>query len=164
MSRTAVKITLDATERKLLQKIHNKRSIPEFMKQRLQVVLAADLGKQNKQIAAEIGLEVHATGKWRNRWATQYQNWSQADATLRPTMNKRLVLQWLRDAKGRGRKDRITPEQRVKIAALSLEPPEQSGLPVTHWTHEFLADAAVRRGIVDAVSASTVRLILKKTR
>jgi len=162
MSRTAIKIPLNATERELLRKIHNKRSVPAFLKQRLHVVLAAATDLPNKQIATETGLEVHFIGTWRNRWARQYRQWNQTDEDLRPAMNERLVLLWLSDAQGRGRKERITMKQRSKIAALSQEPPEKSGLPVTHWTPKLLAKEAMRRGIVDAVSASTVRRILKK--
>lgn len=162
MSRTAVEIALDASERELLQKIHGKRSVPEFMKQRLQVVLAAATGSPNKSIAAQYNLEVHFIGRWRNRFAKAHRSWKETDETLRPAWNERLILAWLQDAKGRGRKEDFTPEQRTKIAALSLESPEQSGLPVTHWTPELLAGEAVRRGIVETISASTVSRILKK--
>lgn len=162
MSRTAVKIQLDATERTLLRKIHNKRSVPEFVKQRIEVVLAAADGLPNKQIAAETKLEVHFIGRWRNRWSRQYRQWTQTDEKLRSEMNEKLVLLWLSDKKGRGRKERITAEQRTKIAALSQEPPEHSGLPVTHWTAELLAVETMKRKIVDAISARTVSRILKK--
>lgn len=163
MSRTAVKITLDATEQELLRKIHNKRSVAEFMKRRIQAVLAATAtNKQNKEIAAEIGLEVHFLGTWRNRWAEHHQKWNQTEKSLRPEMSERLVLLWLSDNKGRGRKEGFTPEQRTKIAALSLESPEQSGLPVTHWTPKLLAKEAMKRGVVETISESTVARILKK--
>jgi len=153
---------LETPERELLQKIHNKRSVPEFMKQRIQVVLAAATGMQNKIIAVQYDLEVHFVGMWRNRFAEHYRSWCQTDETLRPTWNENLILTWLRDAKGRGRKEDFTPDKRTKIAAISLESPEQSGLPVTHWTPELLAKEAVRRGVVETISASTVSRILKK--
>ena len=162
MSRTAVEITLEVPERELLQKIHNKRSVPEFMKHRLQVVLAAATGLQNKVIAAQYSLEVHFIGLWRNRFAEHYRFWKQTDESLRPVWNEKLILTWLRDAQGRGRKESFTPEQRTKIVAIARELPEQSGLPVTHWTPELLAGEAVRRGIVETISSSTVRRILKK--
>jgi len=155
MSRTAVAITLEVSERELLQKIHNKRSVPEFLKRRVQVVLAAATGIPNKAVAAQYDLEVHFVGQWRNRFASQYRFWKQTDETLRPVWNEKLVLRWLRDAQGRGRKDGFPPEKRTKIAAISLESPEQSGLPVTHWTPELLAAEAVRRGIVVTISPST---------
>jgi len=162
MSRTAVKIHLDASEQALLQKIHSKRSVPEFMKQRLQIVLAAAIGSQNKDIATECLCGVHPVGKWRNQWAKAHQNWKQTDETLRPKMNERLVLLWLSDEKRQGRKKRITAEQRTKIAALSQESLEQNGFPVTHWSQKRLVKAAIQRGIVETISAATVGRILKK--
>jgi hypothetical protein len=163
MSRTAVEIMLNARERELLQKIYAKRSVPEFMKNRVQVVLAATTGLQNQEIAQKYGLEVHMIGMWRNRFAQHHRTWTQSDPTLRPAMNEALFLGWLADRKGRGRKETITQEQRTKIAALSLESPEQSDLPVTHWTSELLAAEAVRRGIIETISTSSVKKILKKT-
>jgi hypothetical protein len=104
----------------------------------------------------------HRVPFWQKRWATHHHDWQHADESLRPAMNESLVLLWLADQKGRGRKDRITAEQRTKIAALSLETPEQNGLPVTHWTLEHLAHISVQRGLVDRISLATVHRILKK--
>lgn len=163
MSRTAVEIVLNTLERELLRKIHAKRSLPEFMKNRVQVVLAASEGLQNQEIAKKYDLEVHRIGMWRKRFAEHHRTWTQSDPTLRPALNEALLLAWLADRKGRGRKETITQEQRTKIAALSLESPEQSNLPVTHWTSELLAKEAVRRGIIETISTSSVKKILKKT-
>ena len=106
MSRTAVTITLEACEEALLQKISRQRTVPEDKKQRVQSVLMAATGLQNQEIAPKIGISRLAVGKWRNRWAQCHQQWQQSDAELRPKMNARLVLHWLDDAKGRGRKPR----------------------------------------------------------
>jgi putative transposase len=78
-------------------------------------------------------------------------------------MSETLILQWLADKSGRGRKDDFTPDQKLKIAALSQESAEQNGFPVTHWSAKRLAQAAIRRGIVNAISERTVHRILKKT-
>ena len=51
-------------------------------------------------------------------------------------MNERLVLGWLAGQKGRGQKERITTDQRTKIAALSQEPPEKSGVDICHGQSE----------------------------
>jgi transposase len=163
MSRTAVPLILDVSEQDLLQKIYRKRSTPEFQKERLQIVLAAATGLRTKDIAAQYQLERHRVGIWRNRWATQHQQWKESDSSLRPPMTEKLVLQWLADQGGRGRKEDFTADQRTKIAALSLETPAQNGFPVTHWSAERLAKAAVKRGIVVSISGRTVNRILKKT-
>ena len=133
----AISIHLSPSEQALLQQIHRKRSVPEYQKERLQIVLAA-AGMSNKDIAAQHGIERHRVTFWQKRWATHHHARQESDESLRPAMNESLVLLWLADQKGRGRKDRITAEQRTKIAALSLETPEQNGLPVTHWTLEHL--------------------------
>ena len=163
MSRTAISIHLCVAEQALLQKILRKLSVPEFQKERVQIVLAAASGLQNKDIAQQYQLEVNRVGTWRRRWALAHQQWQQDDATLRPAMNETLVLTWLADKKGRGRKEDFTSDQRVKIAALCQESPEQHGFPVTHWSAGRLVQAAIKREIVATISERTVNRILKKT-
>jgi hypothetical protein len=163
MSRTAIPIHLSPAEQALLHAILRRRSIPEFQKERVQIVLAASTGSQNKVIAEHYQLEENRVGIWRRRWAKQHQHWKDSNESLRPAMNESLVLHWLADQPGRGRKEDFTPEQRLKIAALSQESPEQNGFPVTHWSAERLARAAIRRGIVATISERTVHRILKKT-
>ena len=163
MSRTAIRIHLESTEQDLLQKILRKRSIPEFQKERIQIVLAAAEGLRNNAISERYQLEVHRIGIWRNRWAHARQQWEASDETLRPAMSEALVLEWLADKKGRGRKEDFSTDQRTKIAALCQESPEHHGFPVTHWSNDLLVEAAVLRGIVDGISRVTVWRILKKT-
>jgi hypothetical protein len=163
MSRTTIRISLDLFERALLQKIFRKHSVPEFLKQRLQIVLAAATGLNNQTIAEQYHLERHRVSKWRKRWGTAHRQWQLSDKTLRPALTETLVFQWLGDQKGRGRKADFTPEQRTKIAGLCLQSPEENGFPVTHWTTDFLTAAAINHGIVDTISRSTVHRILKKT-
>jgi transposase len=163
MSRTAVRITLDACEQALLEKISRQLTVPEYKKERIQIVLAAASGQQNKEIAAQHNLERHRVSVWRNRWAKQHQDWKDSDSNLRPKMDARLVMRWLDDEKGRGRKPTITLEQRSKIAGLCQETPEQNDIPVTHWTLTDLAKVAAMRGVVDKISRTSVHRILKKT-
>jgi putative transposase len=163
MSRTALSITLCACERALLEQLTRKLTVPEYKKQRVRSVLAASEGLQNKEIAAQIVFNRNEVGKWRKRWAKAHQDWKQSDPDLRPKMDAKLILHWLSDKKGRGKKNEITPAQRAKIAGLSQETPEQYGIPVTHWTLNHLAETSVKTGIIDTISRSTVHRILKKT-
>jgi transposase len=163
MSRTAAIVSLEAFERELLIKIIHRRSEADFPKRRVQAILAASTGKQNKEIAEAEGLERHFVSCWRNRWAKAHQQWKDSDETLRPPMTERLLLSWLQDKKGRGRKNHFTPDQRTKVVALCRESPQDSGFPVTHWSAARLAQAAIARHIVDTISQRTVARILKKT-
>ena len=163
MSRTAVTITLDACEQALLEKISRQLTVPEYKKRRVQAVLAAATGQPNKDIAKQIGLNRNEVGTWRKRWATHHQLWQQSDVQLRAKMDAKLVLHWLADKKGRGRKNEITLEQRAKVAGLAQEKPEQYGIPVTHWTLDHLVAISIKRGIIDKISRVSVHRILKKT-
>ena len=146
MSRTAITLTLNACEQALLEKITRQLTVPEYKKQRVQAVLAAAAGLENKAIAKQIGLNRNEVGKWRKRWATQHQHWQHSDAALRPKMDAQLVLHWPADQKGRGRKNAITLEQRAKVAGLAQETPERYGIPVTHWTLDHLSILESRVG------------------
>jgi putative transposase len=159
----AVCIILSTPEQELLEKLHRKHFTPEFLKERIQIVLAAAQGLKNRAITAQYGLEVHRVGKWRKRWANAHKDWKASDPELRPTMNASLVLLWLSDAPRSGRPPRILSDQRAQIVGLSLETPEQHGFPHTHWSGERLAQVAIRRNIVDKISRCTVSRILKKT-
>ena len=52
MSRRAVSITLDASERSLLQKISRQLTVPEYTKQRVRTVLGAAAGLQTEILQA----------------------------------------------------------------------------------------------------------------
>ena len=163
MSRVAVRISLDSSEELLLQQILRRRSVGAYMKERIQIVLAASLGLQNQTIAPVLDVSRHCVGKWRRRWARFHNAWKQNDPLLRPKMSSHLFFHWLDDQPGRGRKEEITLEQRSKIAALTQETPEQNDIPVTHWTLNHLASIAVSRGIVTKISRASVQRSIKKS-
>jgi hypothetical protein len=51
---------------------------------------------------------------------------------------------------------------RRRIMALACEVPEDSDLPLSHWSQSELAREAVRRGIVDSISHGLVGRFLKR--
>lgn len=65
---------------------------------------------------------------------------------------------------GRGTRDgppRFPPLQRAQIVELACLEPVAQGLHITHWSADDLARQAVADGIVLAISAATIRRILK---
>ena len=68
------------------------------------------------------------------------------------------------DAPRSGAPPTYTPEQVCAIMALACEPPEQSDLPLSHWSQSGLAREAVKRGIVDSISHGSVGRFLKMCR
>ena len=67
--RVARAITLTDEERVTLTKWARGRSTPARLVQRAKIVLAAAEGRENKEIAAELGCTRRTVGTWRNRFA-----------------------------------------------------------------------------------------------
>lgn len=67
--RVAPEILLSPEERQLLEKFARGRSTPARLVQRAQIILLASEGKENREIAAELGIVRHTVGRWRSRYA-----------------------------------------------------------------------------------------------
>jgi len=66
--RVAPKVILTNNQRTTLQRWARGRSTPMRLVHRAQIVLAAAEGKQNIEIAEELGIERTIVGRWRNRF------------------------------------------------------------------------------------------------
>jgi transposase len=73
----------------------------------------------------------------------------------------RLVEDCLKDAPRSGAPPTFTPWQIVSIISLACEKPELCGRPVSKWTSREIASEAVKRQIVEKISASHVGKILR---
>jgi transposase len=73
----------------------------------------------------------------------------------------RLVEDCLQDAPRSGSPPTFSPGQIVSIISLACEKPEFCGRPVSKWTAREVADEAVKRKIVEKISASHVGQILR---
>jgi transposase len=131
-------VTLAAAGRARLQRLARSSSAPHRQVVRARIVLAAAAGMPNAQIAARLGLCVDTVRKWRRRYCEQ-------------------GLAGLADRPRSGRPRRFTAAQVAEVKALACELPASSGTALAKWSCPELAREAVGRGIVSAVSASTIR-------
>jgi hypothetical protein len=74
-----------------------------------------------------------------------------------------LLVTVLSDDARSGAPAKFTPEQLTGIIALACEKPEDSGLPVSHWTPSELAREAIRREIVESISPRHIDRFLKRS-
>ncbi len=105
--------------------------------QRAQIVLAAADEEANAQIARRLGVCVDTVRKWRARFCAR----GLPGLADRPRPGRRRVFA-------------ATAEAEVKALACAL--PAETGVPLARWSCAELAAEAVARGLVSAVSASTV--------
>ena len=74
------------------------------------------------------------------------------------------ILQVLSDGARIGAPAKFSAEQIAGLIALACELPADSDLPVSHWTPPELAREAVRRGLVESISARQVdRFLAQRT-
>jgi len=147
-------LSLSDEERQALEKLIKRHSAPQQLVLRARIVLAANDGKNNTQIARDLDIEVRAARRWRKRWLL-----------LQPILLKDLSIQErLEDLPRPGAPPRITADQRCQIEALACEDPEDSKRPISHWTGRELADEIMKRDIIDQISARHARRLFKRGR
>jgi transposase len=118
--RTATAISLAPADRAQLQRYARARSAPQRLTERARIVLMAADGKQNKVIAAQLGLSRPTVQLWRDRFAAQGIAGIEKDAP-RP-----------------GRKPKLSAAKVRKVIKATLEttPPG-----ATHWSVRTMAKA-----------------------
>ncbi|MCP4308333.1 MAG: helix-turn-helix domain-containing protein [Alphaproteobacteria bacterium] len=151
MARRSAVIVLTPEEREGLERLCRRCSTPQALARRAQMILMAGAGVGVGETAAKLGVWRKTVSHWRGRW-------------LAGSRSSAPVEERLSDAPRSGAPARITAEQICSIVALACEPPSESGLPVTHWSQQELADEAMRRGIVEQISQRSVGRFLKRSR
>ena len=154
-------IRLTARQRKILEQIVRRAQSAQCMVTRSKIILLADDGLHNQYIADDLDLHVQTPRRWRNRWAEAAEQLGIVEAESDDKALCIHIKEVLSDAPRSGTPGTFTPEQICQIVALSCESPDASGRPVTHWTHEDLADEATKRHIVESISPRSVGRFLK---
>ena len=101
------------------------------------VLLAAD-GEPNVRIAERLDVHVDTVSVWRKRFFEH-------------------GLPGLDNHQRTGRPRSFAPEVVAEVKAMACEPPAQREAPLSRWSSSELAAQAVIEGLVEAVSASSVR-------
>jgi transposase len=144
MSRvSACPIVLSASQRHRLKRLARSARAQHRQVVRATIVLLAARGLPNSVIAARVGVCVDTARTWRHRFAAS------GEAGLRD-----------RDRSGRPR--RFTDVQQAQVKAIACELPAERGVPLSRFSHADLATEAVDSGVVEDISASTVRRWLRR--
>jgi transposase len=131
-------IILSATEQAVLQtRAHSARD-QHRMVIRARIVLACAQGRTNAAIAAEIGMHIDTVRKWRHRFY-------------------HLRIAGLVDRSRSGRPPIFTSVQMAEVKQLACTLPAETQIPLSRWSSLELATEAIRRGVAEPMSASSVR-------
>lgn len=167
--RTGVKpagaiLDLNERERAILERLAGQHTCPWRLIRRINIILLlARPGMTKSQAAKEMGVSRNTIKLWCKRWVEALPGLrrSQEEGIKCKDLVK-LIKDSLADKPRSGAPGRFTPEQLALVIALALEPPAETGRPISHWTARELADEAAGRGIVPAISPRTVNRLLEE--
>ena len=143
-------LEVNEREQKELEALVRRHSTSQQITRRGRIILAAAQGKNNGQIARELGIKVDTVRCWRMRWLG-LQTISLDDLSV----NERLS-----DTPRPGRPAQISAEQTCQMFALACEQPKER--PISQWTGREIADEVMARGIIEHISPRHAARLLKK--
>jgi putative transposase len=151
-------IVLTPTQRVVLRRLALRQTGAQRLVRRARIILEGASGANNEQIAKLLGIDRATVRTWRMRWLEALGRLKAAEKVgeEEERVLGGLVEEVLVDEPRSGKSATFTPEQICSIVALACEDPRESGRPVTHWSTTELADEAVKRGIVEEISARSV--------
>src|SRR5215204_6524287 len=165
-------IVLTPTQRVVLRRLARRQTGAQRLVRRARIILEAASGANNDQIATLLGIDRGTVRTWRMRWLEALPRLKAAEKRAGggggggggdddddddERVVSGLVEEVLVDEPRSGKPATFTPEQICQIVALACEEPrEESGRPISHWSTTELADEAIKRGIVESISARSV--------
>ena len=138
MTVCAVQVVLTAGERQVLMARARRARGEQRVVLRARIVLAAADGRSNAVIADRLAVTVDTVRRWRGRFAFER-------------------LTGLDDRPRSGRPRTFPAVAAAEVKAMACALPAETGVPLARWSCAELAAEAVKRDVVQAVSASTVR-------
>ena len=153
-------ISVSAQQRRVLEGILRRETSTQQLARRARTILLA-VGSNNVPVARRVGVSDETVRAWRQRWAEAGAALLAAEAEGGDGALEMVVRGILADEPQSGAPAIFTPEQVCAIVAVACEPPAASERPIGHWTPRELADEAVKRGIVAAMSPQSVHRFFK---
>ncbi len=144
-------LTLSERERSEMEALVRRHGTAQQLALRGRIILAAAQGRNNSQIARELGICVDTVRLWRIRWI----------GLQAASLDDLPVDERLGDVPRPGRHAQITAEQTCRMVAMACEQPKER--PISQWTGREIADEVMRRGIVAQISPRHAARLLKKT-
>jgi transposase len=126
-----------------LARIVQKPTSQQRLVERARIVLLANEGTTNVDIAEEVGVCEDTVRKWRSRYFAQ-------------------GIDGLKDLPRSGRPKVFSNTVKAEVKAVACQLPSQLDRPLSTWSGPELVRAVLEEGIVDQISASTILRWLKQ--
>lgn len=146
-------LSLSEETKEALEKLIKGYTTRQQIAKRARLIKLTAAGKNDQEIAQEMGVNRHTVRHWRRRWLDL-----EAIALSELSVEERLE-----DLPRPGTPIRITAEERCQIEALACSAPEKSGRPISQWTGREIADEIIQQKIVNTISARHAARLLKRS-
>jgi putative transposase len=161
------KLTLTPTQSKLVTSLVRASTSPQSIVQRGSFMLDYAEGDNTSRIASKHGVGRDTVRRWRERWQESQSELDRLEAeylalTMSLTKYSRAIETLLSDAKRPGAPATFSEAEKQQIITMATRRPEDEGVPVTHWSHELLAQTVIEKGIVKTISAAQIGRFLKE--
>jgi transposase len=141
MPKKKYRVALSTEERTTLAQLLRRGKAGTRKLTRARILLKADDGLCDEEIAAALQVGVATVGRTRQRFVEE--NLGALDEHARP-----------------GARRKLTGKQEAHVIAVACTPAPEGH---ARWTLRLLADKVVELGFADAIARETVRQVLKKT-
>jgi len=158
----AIKIEASDQARAILEQIERRRTAPQWLVTRVQIVLSALAGNSNSAIVAAMGVDRNQVRRWRSRWQETSEQRTAVEAVGNNKELEAFIVDSLRDHYRSGTPPKFSAEQVVQIVAIACEDPQANGYPISHWTEKEIQAEVIKRGIVESISVRQVGRFLKR--
>jgi hypothetical protein len=165
VGKRATPVEVSERQQRLVQRLAQAGTTGQELAIRARIVLMSATGIKRLDQAMAVRVHPERVSRWRVRWARAHERLAAAEGKGASDKDlEALVIEVLSDRARPGAPTTFTPEQVTDIIALACEKPSDSGLPVSHWTPPEVAREAIKRGIVESISARQVDRFLKRSR
>jgi len=160
-------LTLTPKQTKLVTNLVHASTSPQCVVLRAGLILDYAESGNKSWVATKHSVGRDTVRRWCQRWQSFQEELDQLETenqagTLSDPMYRRELEAILADAKRPGAPVTFTEEQKQQIIAVATRKPEDEGVPVTHWSHELLAQTVVDKGIVKTISTAQIGRFLKE--
>ena len=157
-------IDLTEKQRSILEQVVGREKTSQQMVRRARIILLADVGESNQEIATQLTLNRLTVRAWRGRWSETAEVLATAEAEEEDKDYQKRILELLQDKPRGGAPATFSAFEVCQIIALACEDPQTCDRPISHWTPRELADEVEKRGIVESISTRQVGRFLKSVR
>ncbi len=156
-------LRLTDKQRSILEHFVRCSKTPQRLVQRSQIIILLADGKGKRQVARELKVDKKTVKKWCNRWNESFTKLIEIEDEdgIKHREYVERIIKVFNDAPRSGAPPTFTAEQVVLIVAIGCEVIDDSDREYSRWTHKEIANEAVKRKIVDSISAGSVGRFLK---